>query len=142
MKLIDESVATRTDRSKTKFVLTAIVAGCFGAIIGANYRGAGEIDSDPEIPQIQTIIFGALAGVVIWAIARKSYPAVTENFGKFKGAMLIGAVCGPVFFLLVQAFHWNETRLIVGMVNGLVFGGLIGILIYSIGFLATLKTGR
>lgn len=106
-----------------------------GACIGATFRGAGEIDSDPEIPQIYTITFGLIAGFLVWAAAIKVYPCVGKDLGKIKGAVLTGAIGGPLFFLLVHAFHWNETRIMVDIGFGLILGGIVGLLLGVLGFL-------
>jgi len=49
--------------------------------------------------------------------------------------MLTGAVCGPLFFLLVQAFYWNEIRLILGIAVGVILGSIVGLLLSLISFL-------
>ena len=120
---------------KPKLLFSAILSTLLGACIGATYRGAGEIDTDPEIPQMHTTIFGSLAGLIVWATAIKLFTRASQDFGKIRGAMLTGAVCGPLFFLVVQAFYWNGIRLILGIGGGVILGAVVGLLLSLFGFL-------
>lgn len=126
--------------SKSVLFVSALMATGLGACIGAFWRGAGEIDSDPEMPQIHTIFFGSIAGLIVWTTARKLFPRASKDFGRISGGVLTGAVCGPLYLLLVQTFHWNETRVIMDIGLGVVLGAVLGFMFSPICFLLKVDT--